>query len=233
MISFFLSNIFQFKCTFPKLDIESRTPSYTQPRVQTKNDLFSLNGITIINCNTTLANQKKWLIFKVDEKTGQDSEEILLNIETNPSINYAELVIQPQTFTHGLYRFVFTSTLVSEMTSFSQIDTFVKIVPSGLVLSTLSLSKPMYGSTIEITRGLNQTIKFNPYLYTYDIDSMVVIRELTFKYACQVIDLNIKEGFPKMPATNKTIYLNEFKSNSNLVSLLKCFNSIGDFIDFF
>jgi hypothetical protein len=209
------------------LDIESRKPLHTQPRIIKQNDLFSLNGITIINCNTSLLNQKKWLIFKVDESTGQDFKEILLDVDTNPSIYYAEFIIQPQTFTHGLYRFVFTATFVSEMTLLSQIDTFVKIIPSGLVLSSLSLSQPMYGGTIEITRGWNQTIKFNPFLNTYDIDSVAIITELTFKYTCQIIDSNEEKGYPRMPLTNETIYLNEFKSNPTLISLLTCFNSIG------
>jgi len=209
------------------LDIESRKPLHTHPRIQKQNDLFSLNGITIINCNTSLSNQKKWLIFKVDESTGQDFKEILLDVDTNPSIEYAQLVIQPQTFTHGLYRFVFTATFVSEMTTYSQIDTFVKIIPSGLVLSSLSLSQPMYGGTVEITRGWNQTIKFNPFLNTYDIDSVAIVTELTFKYTCQIIDSNKENGYPRMPITNETIYLNEFKSNPTLISLLTCFNSIG------
>ena len=207
------------------MEIESRTPLYTKPRIQTKSDLFSLNGITTINCNTSLSNQKKWLIFKVDEITGQDLEQITQSLKNNPTIDYAELVIQSQTLTYGLYRFVFTSSM-NDMTS-SQIDTFVKIIPSGLVLSTLSLSQPMYGGTIEITRGWNQSIKFNPFLNTYDIDSVAVITSLSFKYSCQIIDSNVEQGYPQMPGTNKTIYLNEFKSNQNLISFLKCFKSLG------
>ena len=207
------------------MEIESRTPLYTKPRIQTKSDLFSLSGITTINCNTSLSNQKKWLIYKVDEITGQDLEQITQSLKNNPTIDYAELVIQPQTLTYGLYRFVFTSSM-NDMTS-SQIDTFVKIIPSGLVLSTLSLSQPMYGGTIEITRGWNQSIKFNPFLNTYDIDSVAVITSLSFKYSCQIIDSNVEQGYPQMPGTNKTIYLNEFKSNQNLISFLKCFKSLG------
>ena len=211
------------------MDIESRTPLYTQPRIQSKSDIFNLNGITTINCNTSLSNQKKWLIFKVDEITGQDLEQITQSFKNNPTIDYAEFVIQPQTLTYGLYRFVFTSSM-NDMTS-SQIDTFVKIIPSGLVLSTLSLSQPMYGGTIEITRGWNQTMKFNPFLNTYDIDSVAVITELSFKYSCQIIDSNVEQGYPQMPVTNKTIYLNEFKSNQNLISFLKCFKSLGKTIN--
>jgi hypothetical protein len=86
----------------------------------------------------------------------------------------------------------------------------------------------MYGGTIEITRGQNQTIQFNPYLFTYDIDNEAVITSLTFKYACQLIDANIPKGYPLQPVTNKTIYLDDFKSNLSLSQLNSCFNSTGN-----
>jgi hypothetical protein len=105
--------------------------------------------------------------------------------------------------------------------------TYIRIIPSGLVLSTPRLSQPMYGGTIEITRGQNQQIKFNPYLFTYDIDSVAVITSLTFKYSCQLIESNIPQGYPLQPETNKTIYLDEFKSSAQLSKLNTCFNSTG------
>ena len=208
-------------------------PSYTQPKIQKQSDLFSLIGITIINCNATLENQKKWLIFKVDESTGLDLMEITnTQIKINPTINYAQLVIQPQTLSNGLHRFVYRATMTTSFNKSieisSQIDTFIKIIPSGLVLSTLALSQPMYGGTIEIMRGWNQTIKFNPFLNTFDIDSVCVITSLSFKYACQIIDSNLEQGYPQRPGTNQTIYLDEFFSNQSLSTLLKCFNSISN-----
>jgi hypothetical protein len=105
-----------------------------------------------------------------------------------------------------------------------QIDTFVQIIPSGLVLSTLRLSQPMYGGRIEITRGLNQKIEFNPFLFTYDIDALAVITSLTFKYACQIIDSNIPSGYPQLPGNNQMVYLDDIKQNSSLKNLDRCFN---------
>jgi hypothetical protein len=46
----------------------------------------------------------------------------------------------------------------------------------------------MYGGTIEITRGSNQAIQFNPYLFTYDIDGVTVITSLKFEYSCQIVN---------------------------------------------
>jgi hypothetical protein len=114
----------------------------------------------------------------------------------------------------------------------SQIDTFVKIIPSGLVLSTLSLNQPMYGGKIEISRGQQQSIAFNPFLFSYDIDSIAVITSLTFKYACQVIDSNVEQGYPTLPGTNQTIHLSDIIQNTNLISFDKCFNNTLGLISF-
>ena len=105
--------------------------------------------------------------------------------------------------------------------------TYIRIIPSGLVLSSLRLSQPMYGGTIEITRGQNQQIQFNPYLFTYDIDNVAVKTSLKFKYSCQIIDSNIPSDYPLQPGTNQTIHLDEFKSNPSLSQLNTCFNSTG------
>ena len=80
---------------------------------------------------------------------------------------------------------------------------------------------------LEISRGQNQIIAFNPFLFTYDIDGLTVITSLTFKYSCQVIDSNVDQGFPKITGTNQTIYLTDFIAVSSLIPLLACFGSTG------
>jgi hypothetical protein len=211
------------------LDIQFKANSYLQPQIQKRNDIFSLIGITSISCNSVLSNQKKWLIYEINEQTGLDiNQKELLN---NPSINYAQLVIQSKTLSYGLYRFVYTVTMTlngNNSVYSSQVSTYVKIEPSGLILSTLSLSQGIYGGTIEISRGQQQPITFNPYLNSYDIDSLLVITTLNFKYSCQLIDSNVESGFPQLPGTNTTIFMDEIKMNASLQNYEKCFNSKGE-----
>jgi hypothetical protein len=136
-----------------------------------------------------MTNLKEWSIFMVNNMTGIDEKQI--NLITNPTLTYAELVLQPQTLSYGLYRIVFTATQIlfnSTETLSNSIDTFTEIAPSGLVISSLRLSKPMYGGTIEITRGSSQSIPFNPYLFSYDIDGVAVITNLIFEYSCQIVN---------------------------------------------
>jgi hypothetical protein len=205
---------------------------FNKPANKKISDLFSLIGIATINCNASLTNQKQWFIYSTDSATGIDQQQITLS--TNPTINYAELVLQPKTFTTGLYRFVYTLTMIipDGTTLTSEIDTFVSIIPSGLVLSTLSQSQPMYGGLIEISRGHAQSILFNPFLNTYDIDSIAVITSLSFKYSCQVIDSNVKQGYPVIPSTNQTVYLDQIIQNTNLITYNTCFGNTLNLISF-
>ncbi len=201
------------------------------PLIKKRNVLFSLVGKTTLSCAATVSNQKEWLIYEIDSRNGLDTNQIILS--NNPTVDYAELVVQPQSLSYGLYRFVFKVTMVmtSSMNSnvfSSQISTYVKIEPSGIILSSISLSKGIYGGTVEITRGQHQEITFNPFLNSYDIDGLLVITSLIFKYSCQVIDSNIASGYPLMPGTNNSIYLDEIKLNASLQSYDTCFNKTGE-----
>ena len=137
------------------------------------------------------------------------------------------LVIQPQTLSYGVYRVSFTLTASS-----SQIDTYIKIVPTGLVISALKSKQPMYGGTIQITRGVSETIEFNPLINSYDLDGQAVISSLSFKYACQIIDSNIQQAYPVYTNTSQIITLDQFQANSFLAPLLKCFSSTSEISSF-
>ncbi len=179
-----------------------------------------------MNCNVTYTNVKQWTIYQTNQITGVIQTQIFLT--NNPTINYAQLVLQPGTLAYGLYRIFYTVNLLDSNGALkfsSSVDTFIQVVPSGLVLSTLKTSQPMYGGTIQISRGQNQKILFDPFLFTYDVDNVAVITELTFTYACQVIDSNVPQGYPKVVGTNQTISLSSFKTSPSLLPLMTCFNS--------
>ncbi len=211
-----------YSCQQPQVNIVSRSPIYTQPTTKKLNDLIDIISTTYIQCSVSY--QRQWTIYSVDTSTGKDINQIIIN--NNPTLNYAELVLQPKTLSHGLYRFVFTAS-IKNSNLYGQVDTFIKIIPSGLVLSTLKLSQPMYGGTIEITCGQNQPIRFDPFLFTYDIDGVAVISSLKFKYSCQIIDSGVEKGFPFNPNTNQTLRLDEINSNPALIAYEQCFNSTG------
>ncbi len=171
------------------MDIVNRVNFFQQPQVYTKDTFITIVSQTKLSCINSLANLKEWSIFIVNNMTGIDEKQIYLN--TNPTLAYAKLVLQPQTLSYGSYRIIFTATQIltnsTEKLS-NSIFTFIRIVPSGLVISSLKLSRPMFGGTIEITRGSSQSIQFDPYLFTYDIDGIAVITGLKFVYSCQIVN---------------------------------------------
>ena len=204
------------------MSIISAAKIFSQPNIFKKNDLIALTSITIIDCSTSLNNRKEWKIYKLNDVTGQMEMEVLL--ETNPTLFYAELVLQPQALSYGVYLCIFSVKMLDlNLTTTAQ--SYIKIIPSGLVISSLKASRPMYGGIIEINRGQNQAIQFDPFLFTYDIDDDAVITSLVFKYTCQIIDSNLAQGYPQWPNTNQTIYLDDLQFNSSLSQFNTCFNS--------
>jgi hypothetical protein len=156
---------------------------------------ITLVGLISLGIKSDLSVYKKqWNLFKiVKQMNNQNDHEQSILIKNNPTFTNQDLVLQPQTLDYGLYRFYFSVTFKSNsLTNINMstlnLDTFLSIIPSGLVLSTLKLSQPMFGGTIEITRGTNQSIDFDPFLFTYDIDSKAVITSLSFKYSCQIVN---------------------------------------------
>jgi hypothetical protein len=194
-------------CGNPLLDIKNRASVFYNPIVFKRNDMFSIVSIIDINCNMSLKNIKQWSVFRMNETTGTPISMLNINQYEYPELfltmYYADLVVRPNNLGYGLYKFVLTVTILDTNNMFfsSQIDTFIRIVPSGLIISALSSSIMTGGGTIIITRGFTQEIDFNPILNSYDLDSLATIVNLNFKYYCQIIDAGIERGYPE-------IYLN-------------------------
>jgi hypothetical protein len=150
-------------CFKPILNID-KLSNRNQALVVKRSEMLILSGMTQINCMQYMINTKQWLIFKINATSGDREEEIIL--KNNPTLEYADLVIQPNTLDYGLYKFTFKVTLSNFNLISSHIDTYVNLTPSGLVVQALRLNgiKNNGGGIIEVTHGLNESIQFNPYL---------------------------------------------------------------------
>ncbi len=80
--------------------------NFIQPIIKRRNDLIVIGTNTKIN-SISLSNVKRWTFYKVENQNEKP-----IQVQNNPSINYAELVLQPKTLDYGLYRFVYTVTLL-------------------------------------------------------------------------------------------------------------------------
>ena len=201
------------------------------------NEQITLIGLISLSSKSDLnVYKKQWNLYKIVKPltNNQNDQEQSILIKNNPTLTNQDLVLQPQTLDYGLYCIYFSVTFKSNIfnknnnMSTLSIDTYLSIIPSGLVLSTLKLSQPMYGGTIEITRGINQTIDFDPFLFTYDIDSKAVISTLSFKYSCQIVNDQV-DTIGKFNDSNM-IYLDEIKQQKSGTPIpTPCFNLTGEF----
>ena len=204
------------------VDIQLRCPNAMQPLEKKYNDLIIIIGLISVSKSTNqtqnIIQKKQWTIFKVDNSSsGQETE---IQIKNNPTLNYAELVLQPQTLDYATYHICFSVTfkLNENNLTMLSVDTYLRVNASGLALSTLKLNLPMYGGMIEITRGLNQTIDFDPFLFTYDIDGKAVVTQMSFRYTCQLV-------IDGVTLASNSIYLDEAAKSKSLSS--SCFSSLG------
>jgi hypothetical protein len=181
---------FMANCFKPTLNID-KLSNRNQALVVKRSEMVILSGMTQINCMQNIINTKQWFIYKINATLREREEEIVF--KNNPTLNNADLVIQPNTLEYGLYKFTFKVTLDNFNLISSHIDTYVNVTPSGLVVQALSLSgkKNDGGGCIEVTRGLNESIQFNPYLNSYDIDSLAVMTSQVFEYMIQIIDNDV------------------------------------------
>ena len=217
-------------CQNPDISIEKMSPYFYAPTVYKRNEMFSIKSTTIAKCNISIENSKQWSIFKLDETTGADKNSVSLT--DNPTVEYGELVIQPNSLSYGLYRFNLKVSMLNTRNGLfqSELDTFVRVEPSGLVLSVLANAKIPAGGTYEISRGLEQAVEFNPYFFSYDVDGIVAVASLGFKYYCQVIELGVQMGFSKI-SNSEMVDLSMYKTRSDLVmrNNVTCFDSAGKF----
>ena len=216
------------------MDIQSRSSNSSQPMTKQYNEQITLIGLISLGIKSDLSVYKKqWNLFKIVKPStiNQNDQEQSILIKNNPTLTNQDLVLQPQTLDYGLYRIYFSVTFKSNINMTTlYVDTFLSIIPSGLVLSTLKLSQPMYGGTIEITRGLNQSIDFDPFLFTYDIDSKAVISSLSFKYSCQIVN-DQREMIGLNNSNTSITYLDAIKQQQSVNPMtMTCFNSTGEFV---
>ncbi len=85
----------------------------------------------------------------------------------------------------------------------------------------------LLGTTMTFTS--RHKFDFDPFLFTYDIDSKAVISSLSFKYSCQII--NNQVGTIGLVNNSNMIYLDAIKQQKSVNPMTKtCFNSTGEFV---
>jgi hypothetical protein len=217
-------------CLRPYSIILNQASLFYQPRVVKRSDLLNVVVETVLDCNDSLNNQKIWRVYAANSQNGVKLNKI--NIDSNPTIYNSELVIKQNSLDYGLYLIVNQVDMKwNKQLMTSENYTYVKIVPSGIVL------KGLEGGLNEIRIGTVQGLEINPVKYSHDLDFVISVSKLNYEFYCQVIESNVEQGYPSL-TSNSFLNLDQLKKlNFNRVRLSMnssktCFDSISNSIAF-
>lgn len=173
-------------------------------------------------------------MYYANSATGAQLSQIA--IKNNPTVNYDQLVIQPNTLSYNLYKLVFQVSMTYNNIYTSQAYSYFKLQPSGLVVLGIYGAT---GGTYQLALGLNQTFTLNPQKYSYDLDGIADFSKLNFTFYCQVIDNNLAYGYPQLYYNSDLDLLtikNNYAQSAEVQTLFSqnktqhsCFSSIGNF----
>jgi len=202
-------------CSTPILNLD-QIHSQQNPLVIYRSKQLTLNTATLFSCNLTKVTQYEWFLFLNDS--------LVNTINNNPTIYSSTLVLQSNTLDYGVYEFKFIVkiTMTNDGSVFSNdISTYVQVIPTGLVVNALQngLQSMLIGS--------NQTLTFNPAMYSFDMDNFISPQLLEFKFFCQKVNTS---AMIIGNIGNSQIDLYQYKMNNSLMGMfsnLTCFDSNG------
>ncbi|RNA30190.1 polycystin-1-like isoform X2 [Brachionus plicatilis] len=212
-------------CAPPLLSIEDRAEFFFLPIEVARTKMIILLAESILRCNLTLSNERGWQLYLVNQANGEHISQI--DLSGNPTEKNAEIVIRPNTLSYGLYKFVYftrmTGSNLMGRNFESRIDTYVRVVPTGIVVWGLK------GGVAERRLGIEQELEFTPTAFSFDQDSLVSILSLKFKFFCTVVDSGIVRPYPSRNAREK-LDLFSLKNGSHLMtSNTTCFEDPSGF----
>ena len=209
-------------CKRPILDVQNRASDFFKPVIIKRSIGFSVVGKTTLDCEVTLKNTKQWFIYEINSFSGLTSR--IVDIKNIISSFSAEIYIPSNFLDYGTYRFIYQVSMDCDANVFmDSVDSFIKIVPSGISIF------PFSGGIKEISIGIGQSLEFDPGRYSFDFDDILVGSELAYKYFCRMIIDGVPNEFPS-DYYQHYVDLEQIKeryiSNQTIKSSI-CFNNPG------
>jgi len=72
------ATVSSISCNRPLLDIKNRAKDFLKPMIMKRAQMFSIVGITILNCSTSLENSKQWFVYQINQNDGSILKKISL-----------------------------------------------------------------------------------------------------------------------------------------------------------
>lgn len=130
-------------------------------------------------CSYSCSSNILWTVYTLDQSTYQRISPVDLGI--NPTITSTQLTILAASLAYGLYEIRAAVDLKinsQDQTTSENQSIYIQIVRTGPTINALP-----NGAT-SVTIGLNQAYTLAPAVYSYDLDKIVDISSLSFKFYC-------------------------------------------------
>jgi hypothetical protein len=193
-------------CNRPLLDIKNRAEDFLKPMIMKRAQMFSIVGITILNCSTSLENSKQWFVYEIIQNNGSILRKIsLTNIVSEFN---AELFIPNNFLAYGTYKFVYQVRMIGEASQFfEETETFIRIIPTRINVFPLS------GGIKKITIAVEQSINLDPGRFSYDFDGILNGKNVIYNYYSRTVINGVPDLFP-FDSFNRIVSLQQIKNGS-------------------
>ncbi|CAF4570593.1 unnamed protein product [Rotaria sp. Silwood1] len=204
-------------CNLPLVQFDIYNPVMRWARRIQCSQAFSIAVQIIFNCSSSLNNTKQWNILQCNTDTEKcyQTQTLTQLISQLSSATTSEIYIRSQMLPIGTYLFNFTVSMNSQTDVLTSAYTYIKIIPSDIRVNLL------VDGTSMITKGVTQSLLFQPGVYSIDPDSNYFNAEnWTFKYYCRIYQ---QASYPSFNGEEITI-------DSTLIDPANpsCFNAPGN-----
>ncbi|CAF1088571.1 unnamed protein product, partial [Brachionus calyciflorus] len=210
--------MYSVECSI-SLNISSEFLNESYPKDILRNQEISVSAIIKPECINNYTLTYRWRILK-QNTYGNDTE---IQIPPNPSLETLNLKIPKDTLFYGIYKLRLEANLtvdtgyIKNLTNVfsNEIDAFVRILPSGIDIFSLE----NYLDFIKI--GQNQSLEFQPALYSYDYDQIAKYDSVKFNFYCYV--RNKSENLTFLDIKNFSLDHDIYNYSAHLTLNSECF----------
>jgi hypothetical protein len=165
--AFFRFPLSTANCGLPRIEFDIAGPLIGRAHTVQRSQAFSIAARVILDCSQSLNNSKQWKISHCDVTTEKcESTSFLTQLVAGlPSARSSEIWIVSRALPVGTYLFNF-SVVMNGVNGFTTFDfIYVKIISSAIKVNML------INGTSMISRGVTQSVVFQPGVYSIDPDS--------------------------------------------------------------
>lgn len=166
----------------PQLTILDKYPFPQSPLNQTRSITTTFTATYLFICPYPYSATLQWKVYKLDTTTFAVVSEVTL---VNPTMSTLAFTLPGNTLDYGVYKVEIALNIsVDSITmKFSAQDaTYLQISPSGIIVSVMA------NSLSNITIGSSQALVLSPVLYSSDLDNLVTMSSLSFKFYCHQVN---------------------------------------------